>query len=152
LPEVDVLALEGKDCNGDSVLAADEEYEADKVLSIGMVAAKNEDKLELDRAIQAAKEVMVIAEETIEVPLKEKSTESGLLVCTSNQEVKDTPIEDTSTKDEEGEDVRKKVEEFFVEGNETLAALLVHISIAEQLELLSTVGENMVEGGQVNWN
>ena len=111
MPEVDVLALEGKDCNGDSVLAADEEYEADKVLSIGMVAAKNEDKPELDRAIQAAKEVLVIAEETIEVPLKEKSTESGLLVCTSNQEVKDTPIEDTSTKDEEGEDVGKTVEE-----------------------------------------
>jgi len=42
--EADEAALEKKD----SVHAADEKYEVDEVLRIGMVAAKNEEKLEWD--------------------------------------------------------------------------------------------------------
>ena len=73
---------------------------------------------------------MVIVEEAIKVPLTEKSAGNGFLVYTSNREVKDTPIEDTSTK--EKEDIGKLVGKFFGEGNETFAALIVLISIGKQ--------------------
>jgi len=43
--------LEEKDCDEDGVHTTDEKYEADKVLRIGMVAAKNKEKPELDQAI-----------------------------------------------------------------------------------------------------
>ena len=73
----------------------------------------------------------------------------------SNREVKDTLIEDTSTK--EKEDIGKMVGKFFVEGSKTFVALIVLISIgkqqhrtkfwhAKQFDLLSTVREIIVEG------
>ena len=127
MQEADEVAMEEED----GVHVIDEKYEADEVLRMGMVAAMNEERPELDQAIQDDKKGKVIVEEDIEVPLVEKSTESEPLVYTSNQEVKDTPIEDTSTEDEQEEDVGKMVEKFFVEWNETLAVLLVHILVGK---------------------
>ena len=71
MQEADEVAVEEED----GVQAADKKYEANEVLRMGMVIAKNEEKPELDQVIQNDKKGMVIAED-IEVPLKEKVAES----------------------------------------------------------------------------
>ena len=86
----------------------------------------------MDQAIQNNKKGMVIAKEAIALPLEEKSVEGESLVYTSSQEEKDAPLEEVSIEEEEGEEVVKMVEEFFVDGNEALAILLVHIPVGER--------------------
>jgi len=46
--EADEIALEEEDCDEDSIHLADERYEPDEVLRIGMVVVRNEEKPELD--------------------------------------------------------------------------------------------------------
>lgn len=129
--EADEVALEEEDCDEYSFHAADERYEANEVLRIGMEVARNEEKLELDQAIQDDKKGLVIAKKVIEVPLEEKSPESEPLVYTSNQEVKD------------------------VVRNKTLPVLISHIPVGElqhqiefwptkKFEFLFMIGNDMV--------
>jgi len=101
--EADKVVVEEED----GIHTADENYEADEVLRMRMVAAKNEEKSEWDQEIQNDTKGMVIAEGAITVPLEEKSAKSGPLVYTSNQEVKNTPIEEISIEDKEVKDAMK---------------------------------------------
>jgi len=82
--EAEEAALEDEDSNEDSVHEADDRYEADAVLRIGMVVARNEEKPELDQTIQDDKKGLAIAEEVIEVLLEEKFVENEPLVYTCN--------------------------------------------------------------------
>ena len=103
MQEADKVVVEEED----GIHTADENYEADEVLRMRMVAAKNEEKSEWDQEIQNDTKGMVIAEGAITVPLEEKSAKSGPLVYTSNQEVKNTPIEEISIEDKEVKDAMK---------------------------------------------
>ena len=81
--EADEVAMEKED----GVHAADAKYETNKVITMGIVAAKNEEKPELIQAILNDKKEKAIVEEEIEVLPEEILVESVPRVYTRNQQV-----------------------------------------------------------------
>jgi len=68
----------------DGVHAADAKYETDKVITMGIVVAKNEEKPKLDQTILNDKKEKAIVEEEIEVLSEEIFVESVSGVYSSN--------------------------------------------------------------------
>ena len=86
LQKVEEVALEEEDCEKDSVHAANERYEANEVLRIGMAVARNKEKPKLDQIIQDDKGGMAATRGTIEAPPEEKSVEMNHVTVAKESE------------------------------------------------------------------